>query len=184
MKKIDPPLSFVFILILVLLALSVQSAFAHVSADSMPDSVAEVEYSIYLEFKPNDLTVRNKLGMVFYRMNKLNEAEREFSKILKKQPENYDALDGMGLVRFAQGKYDEAIQLHQRSIALNPKDMMVFYHLGSALEKKDRIQEAAEAYNVALEKFNEQYPQGTDNKNATEFKNELKSAIVRINNKK
>ena len=161
----------------------VSNALAHVSADSMPDSVAEVEYSIYLEFKPNDLQIRNKLGMVYYRLKKLPEAEREFSRILKKEPDNYDALDGMGLVRAAQNKFHEAIQLHQKSIALNPKDMMVYFHLGSVLEKKSRFREAYEAYNIALDKFNEQYPSGTDNKNAAEFQEELKAAISKLKNK-
>lgn len=167
-----------FVLCTLLLAVP---AMAHVSADSMPDSVAEVEYSIYLEFRPNDLTVRNKLGMVYFRMNKLPEAEKQFNRILKKEPDNYDALDGMGLVRAAQGKFEEAIQLHQKSIDLNSKDMMVYYHLGSALEQKDRIPEAAEAYNTALIKYNEQYPPGTENKNAAEFKQQLMTAIQRTN---
>ena len=157
--------------------------FAHVSADSMPDSVAEVEYSIYLEFKPNDLEIRNKLGMVYYRMNKLAEASREFSRILKKEPDNYDALDGMGLVKAAEQKYDEAIALHQKSIELNPNDMMVYYHLGTVLEKKNRLQEAADAYRTALKKFNEQYPSGTDNKNAVEFQEKVKAVIAQIENK-
>lgn len=156
---------------------------AHVSADSMPDSVAEVEYSIYLEFKPQDLNVRNKLGMVYYRMNKLDEAAREFSLILKKKPDNYDALDGMGLVKAAQQEYDKAVELHQKAIALNPNDMMIYFHLGSALEKRDDFKEAAEAYRKALEKFNEKYPTGTDNKNATEFQERVKAAINQIEKK-
>jgi hypothetical protein len=65
-----------------LILLSAGNGPAHVSSDSMPDSVAEVEYSIYLEFKPNDLQVRNKLGMVYYRLGKLAEADTLFSAIL------------------------------------------------------------------------------------------------------
>lgn len=163
--------------------LSTGNAQAHVSADSMPDAVAEVEYSIYLEFKPNDLDIRNKLGMVFYRMDKLSEASREFSLILKKEPDNYDALDGMGLVKAAQQQYDEAIHLHRRAITLNPKDMMIYYHLGSALEKKEMLPEAAVAYRTALETFNGQYPSGTENKNALEFLEKIRTAISNIENK-
>ncbi len=169
-----------YFLVPLLFIVSSETAIAHVSADSMPDSVAEVEYSIYLEFKPNDLQIRNKLGMVFYRMNKLDEAYREFSLILKKEPDNYDALDGMGLVKAAQQQYDEALKLHQRALDLNPNDMMVYYHLGNVLEKKGRLQEAADAYHMALKKFAEQYPAGTDNKNALEFQEKVKAAISEI----
>ena len=111
-------------------AASGNTAIAHVSADSMPDSVAEVEYRIYLEFKPNDVVVLNKLGMVYYRLNKLPDAVREFSKVLRHDPDNYDALDGMGLVRAAQQEYDEAVRLHKQAIAINSGDMMTYYHLG------------------------------------------------------
>ncbi|MCL7489172.1 MAG: tetratricopeptide repeat protein [Desulfobulbaceae bacterium] len=153
---------------------------AHVSSDSMPDSVAEVEYSIYLEFRPNDLQVRNKLGMVYYRLGKLAEADREFSAILKKDPDNYDALDGLGLVKAARQEYDEAIRLHRMSIQLNPEDMMVYYHLGTALEKRDMVREAAEAYHTSLAKYNELYPSGAENKNSAEFAETVKAAIQRI----
>lgn len=155
-------------------------ARAHISADKMPDSVAEVEYSIYLEFKPEDLLIRNKLGMVYYRMGKMSEAAREFFRILKAEPENFDALDGMGLVKAAQGDYEEAVRLHREAAALNPGDMMIHYHLGVALEKTGRLQEAAEAYAESLEQFNEQYPSGTENKDALEFKQQVNSAIGRV----
>ncbi|HER63548.1 MAG TPA: tetratricopeptide repeat protein [Desulfobacteraceae bacterium] len=166
-----------------LIAFSVGNGLAHVSSDSMPDSVAEVEYSIYLEFRPNDLQVRNKLGMVYYRLGKLAEADREFSAILKKDPDNYDALDGLGLVKAARQEYDEAVRLHRRSIQLNPEDMMVYYHLGTALEKKGMVREAAEAYHTSLAKYNEQYPSGSENKNSAEFAETVKSAIKRIESK-
>lgn len=156
------------------------TGMAHISADKMPDSVAEVEYSIYLEFKPGDLEVRNKLGMVYYRMGKMTEAAREFSRILETEPDNYDALDGMGLVKAARQEYEEAVQLHRKAAALNPGDMMIYYHLGTALEKTGRLQEAAAAYGTALEKFNETYPSGTENKDALQFQQQVKSAIDRV----
>ena len=124
--------------------------------------------------------MRNKLGMVYYRLGKLAEADRQFTVILAKDPDNYDALDGMGLVRAARQQYDEAIRLHRMSIQLNPADMMVYYHLGSALEKKDMLREAAEAYHTSLEKYNEQYPSGAENKNSAEFAETVKAAIKRI----
>ncbi len=160
--------------------LQADAGSAHISADAMPDSVAEVEYSIYLEFKPNDLKVRNKLGMVYYRLDRIEEADREFSRILKKEPDNYDALDGMGLVKSARKQYDEAIGLHRKALALNPEDMMIYFHLGSALEKKGMLQEALVEYREALAKYDEQYPSGSDNRNAAEFAGTVKAAILGI----
>lgn len=177
-----PLISFLVILFLSSV-LPAGRALAHVSADSMPDSVAEVEYSIYLEFKPGDIVVRNKLGMVYYRLGKLPEAVREFSKALKLEPKNPDALDGMGLVKTAQQEYDEAIQYHRQAIDAKPDDMMTYYHLGIALEKKGLFQEAAEAYHTSQAKFTEQYPSGTTNKQAAEFEKTLQAAISSIETK-
>jgi tetratricopeptide (TPR) repeat protein len=89
----------------------------------------------------------------------------------------------MGLVKAAQQQYDEAIRLHRMSIQLNPADMMVYYHLGAALEKKDMLREAAEAYHSSLVKYNEQYPSGSENKNSAEFAETVKAAIQRIESK-
>jgi tetratricopeptide (TPR) repeat protein len=146
----------------------------------MPDSVAETEYRIFLEFKPNDIEVLNKLGMVYYRLGKLPKAVREFSKVLKKDPDNYDALDGMGLVKAAQQEYDQAISYHQRAISLNADDMVGYYHLGSVLEKKGMLTKAAEAYHSALVKFDKQYPPGTENTKAAEFKEKIKTALESV----
>lgn len=171
--------SFFCVLILFVLFPDV-SVFAHVDSDSMPDSVAETEYRIYLEFKPNDIVILNKLGMVYYRLNKLPDAIREFSNVLKKYPNNYDALDGMGLVKAAQQDYDEAIRFHQQAITQNAEDMVGYYHLGTVLEKKGMLGEAAQAYHSALVKFDKQYPPGTENKKAAEFKEKIKTAISQI----
>lgn len=158
-------------------------SLAHVSADSMPDSVAEVEYRIFLEFKPKDIEVLNKLGMVYYRLNKLPGAVREFSKVLKMDADNYDALDGMGLVKAAQQNYDGAISYHQRAIAINADDMVGYYHLGNALEEKGMLSEAVEAYHSALAKFDKQYPSGTEKKEVAEFKEKIQAAISQIETK-
>lgn len=168
------------ILLLLAALLLPRTSLAHVSADNMPDAVAEVEYSIFLEFQPKDTVIRNKLGMVYYRLNKLREALREFSRVLKHEPDNYDALDGMGLVRTAQGKYDEAIDLHRRAIVLNDDDMMGYFHLGSALEKNGLLPEAMAEYRKAQARFSKQYPQGTENTQAAEFGQTLGAAIANL----
>ncbi|MDW7774482.1 MAG: tetratricopeptide repeat protein [Desulfobulbaceae bacterium] len=159
------------------------SVLAHVSADSMPDSVAETEYLIYLEFRPNDLTVRNKLGMVYYRQGKLELAAREFYKILQRNPDNCDALDGMGLVKAAQQDFAAAARYHQHALSVNADDMMVHYHLGCALEKKGKFREAAAAYNSALAVYRKQYPAGTGEKQAVEFLETVKTALDSLDNK-
>lgn len=176
----DSPRIWVFAVPVLFVLLAGGVALAHVSSDDMPDSVAEVEYAIFLEFKPDDTVVRNKLGMVYYRLNKQEEAVREFGRVLRRDPKNYDALDGMGLVKAAQQDFAAAVSWHQQAIAVNADDMMGYYHLGSALEKKGALREALEAYRTALARFMAQDQPGREKAKAAEFGETIRAAIRNI----
>jgi tetratricopeptide (TPR) repeat protein len=132
------------------LLFSIITASAHIEQGNMPDSVAEMEYRILLEFEPDNLEVRNMLGMVLYRSGKFEEAETEFHYVLKRAPENIDAIDALGLVNVKHKNYQFAIDLFKKAIAINPDDMLVYYHLGQALELQGDITGAAEAYRLGL----------------------------------
>jgi len=133
-----------------LLLCCIAPAAAHIEKGSMPDSVAEMEYRILLEFEPENLEVRNQLGMVLYRLGKLDDAEKEFHYVLKKEPENFNAIDALGLVNLKRTNYQLAIDLFKKAIVINPDDMLVYYHLGQTLEQQGNIAEAAEAYRKGL----------------------------------
>jgi tetratricopeptide (TPR) repeat protein len=169
-----------FSLVIMLAVLPGRISSAHVDADAMPDSVAEVEYRIFLEFRPNDVVVRNKLGMVLYRRDKLKDAAREFARVLKLAPDNFDALDAMGLVKVAQREYDQAIRYFRAALAVNADDLMVHYHLGIALEKKGRLSEAAASYQTALDRLEQLQPPGAEDENSARVAAAIKAAINNI----
>ncbi|NTV14771.1 MAG: tetratricopeptide repeat protein [Desulfobulbaceae bacterium] len=121
------------LLILLVLLLPSLPANAHVEKGLLPDSVAEMEYRILLEFKPDDIATRSLLGMALLRQNKLSEAEKEFRLLLKSEPKNFDALDSLGLILYKQKHFPEALQNLQTAITLRPDDTMVHLHLGMAL---------------------------------------------------
>jgi tetratricopeptide (TPR) repeat protein len=128
----------------------ISPAAAHIEKGSMPDSVAEMEYRILLEFEPENLEVRNQLGMVLYRLGKLDDAEKEFHYVLKKAPENFNAIDALGLVNLKRTNFQLAIDLFKKAITLNPDDMLVYLHLGQALEQQGDVSTAAEMYRSGL----------------------------------
>lgn len=115
------------------LILTALPAMAHIEKGHMPDSVAEMEYRILLEFKPGDNTTRSLLGMALLRQNKLSEAEKEFQLILKSEPKNFDALDSLGLILLKERRFPEALQYLQTAIAIRPNDIMIHLHLGQTL---------------------------------------------------
>ena len=135
---------------LVLLLCCFTPAAAHVEKGSMPDSVAEMEYRILLEFEPENLEVRNQLGMVLYRLGKLDEAEKEFYYVLEKMPENFDAIDALGLINMQRANFQLAIDLFKKAITINPDDMLAYFHLGQALERLGDSTGAAEIYRTGL----------------------------------
>ena len=136
--------------LILLLFFFIAPATAHIEKGSMPDSVAEMEYRILLEFEPENLEIRNQLGMVLYRFGKLDAAEEEFHYVLQKEPDNPDAIDALGLVNLKQANYQLAIDLFKKAIGIKPEDMLVYYHLGQALEQQGNINDAAEAYRAGL----------------------------------
>ena len=68
----------------------------------MPDSVAEMEYFILLEFEPNNLEARIKLGMILLRSEKFDEAIKIAKHILANVDQ--DSLEAKKLLEKAQSE--------------------------------------------------------------------------------
>jgi Flp pilus assembly protein TadD len=137
-------------LALVLLLCCFRPAAAHIEKGAMPDSVAEMEYRILLEFEPENVEVRNQLGMVLYRLGKLDEAEIEFYYVLEKMAENSDAIVALGLINMQRANFQLAIDLFKKAITINPDDLFAYFHLGQALEKLGDATGAAAIYRSGL----------------------------------
>lgn len=149
-----------------MLALFIYSApnlQAHVDQDNMPDAVAEMEYRILLEFQPDNIEVRNKLAMVLYRLDKLDEAFAELQRILILAPDNFDALDALGLVSFKQGKMVQAREYLEAAARLNNEDILVHYHLGLVQDKLGLLDAAEASLVKALTNTTEQNNQSGKN---------------------
>jgi Tfp pilus assembly protein PilF len=145
-----PSILFLVFAACIILLMQASTACAHIEKGQMPDPLAIMEYRILLEFEPDNLEVRNMLGMALYRQGNLAEAEQEFNYVLGKDPQNFDAIDALGLVKMQQGKLDHAVDLFKKAIYINPGDMLVYYHLGQALERLGDVDSAAMAYRSAL----------------------------------
>jgi len=148
--------------LLFLLALFIFSANdlqAHVAHDNMPDAIAEIEYRILLDFQPDNIEIRNKLAMVLYRLDKLEEALVELQLVLELEPNNFDALDTLGLVSFKQGKTQLALEYLEAAVRINSEDILVYYHLGLVQGKLGLLDAAEASLVTALIKFIEQKDQ-------------------------
>jgi tetratricopeptide (TPR) repeat protein len=155
---------------LLFVLLTGESVLAHVEKGAMPDSVAEMEYRILLEFTPRDTATRYLLGMALLRQSKLAEAEKEFRLVLQSDAKNFDALDSLGLVLFKQKRFGEALQHLLAAIKIRPNDIMVHLHLGLTLAGEGKPEEARETLATGLNLLNKQTPSSTKNSQLAEFK--------------
>ena len=135
----------------------------------MPDSVAEMEYRILLEFKPDDSVTRSLLGMAHMRQNKLSEAEKAFRLILQTEPKNFDALDSLGLVLLKGGRYREAAGYLVTAATIRPEDILVHLHLGHALSNNGQSDMARETLLIGLNLLTIQPPSAAQKQQQTEF---------------
>jgi len=106
---------------------------AHVEK-GMPDSVAEMEYRILLEFKPGDFASRIKLGMVLLNQNKFKEADKEFHRALTSSPENQQAYIGLSLLHLKQDQTAQALKFIKNAVSLDPENGEVYLHYGKILQ--------------------------------------------------
>lgn len=136
----------------------------------MPDSVAEMEYRILLEFTPQDTATRSLLGMALLRQNKFAEAEKEFRKILESDPKNFDALDGLGLVLLRQKRGDQALPPLLAAIKIRPNDIMVHLHLGLTLADDGQTEAARQTLTTGFNLLSKQSASATKNRQLAEFK--------------
>jgi len=130
-------------------------ARAHIEKGSMPDALAEMEYRILLDFQPEKTDIRNQLGMVLYRLNKLDEAAREFRTVLKQAPNDFNATDALGLVFLKKKEMAKAEAQFKKALAIKPDDILVHYHLGQVYAATGRLEEAMAGFNTALKKAEE-----------------------------
>jgi len=132
---------------------------AHVDHGDMPDAIAEMEYRILLEYQPDNIEARNKLAMVLYRLDKLDEALVELQRVLELEPNNFDALDTLGLVSFKQGKTQQALEYLEAAVRINSEDPLVHYHLGLVQGKLGLLDAAETSLVTALTRSKKQNDQ-------------------------
>ncbi len=100
---------------------------------------------------PGNATLQNNLGyLILERGGDLEEASRLIQAALAKDPENSSTLDSWGWALYKQGRFPEAEAALRKAAAKSPYSPEVHRHLGEALLKLDRPQEALDEWERAL----------------------------------
>ena len=103
------------------------------------------------KLNPGHPTLQNNLGFsLLDRGGDLTEATRLIQAAMAQDPKNSSTMDSWGWVLYKKGKFKESEAALRKAAALSPFSPEIHRHLGEALLKLDRLQEALDEWERAL----------------------------------
>nr|MBF0222686.1 hypothetical protein [Desulfobulbaceae bacterium] len=150
----------ILLILLAITSLTTTKALSHIEHGGMPDSVAEMEYRILLEFEPLKHDVRNKLGNVLLRLKKFKEAKDEFLIVLAEEPNDLQAQIGLGQILMHEEKWLEAENTFLGLQKRYSENIELSYLLGTLYKDTGKIPEAEQIFVNLLKKV--QFDQGEE----------------------
>jgi tetratricopeptide (TPR) repeat protein len=112
---------------------------------------AEAYYRKALEIKSDFVPAANNLAWNLAERGRNIDEALGFAQIAKEQmPKNAAVMDTLGWIYYLKGTYVNAISELQDSVALDPHNPVINYHLGMAYFKNNQPDEAREFLKKAL----------------------------------
>ena len=104
-----------------------------------------------LELAPNNLEACALLAQIYMENGKYEDAFPVVKKILGMVPDSGLAYGCMGEILSYRGRYREAIEALRKSLQLEGRDPRIYFLLGKAFERCDRLADAVLEYEMAVE---------------------------------
>lgn len=89
------------------------------------------------------------LGVAYHRKGMLNAARDAIVEGLKRNPDDFNAMTNLGAIYEQGGNPEKAVEVLQHVVGIDKNNSRAFYNLGVALEKLNRHEDAAVAYEKA-----------------------------------
>ena len=103
------------------------------------------------KLNPNHPTLQNNLGFLLLENGThLEEATQLIQASLAQEPRNSSTMDSWGWALYKNGRFKESEDVLRKAAALSPFSPEVHRHLGEALVKLNRLQDALEEWERAL----------------------------------
>jgi Flp pilus assembly protein TadD len=100
--------------------------------------------------RPDKVTLRSQLGIIYAQNGQPDEARKEFVKLLEEPTGRAAALTNLGNLAMLDGDVDVAVENYTQAAALDTADGGILLNLGIAHKQVGREDEAAEAIGRAL----------------------------------
>jgi protein O-GlcNAc transferase len=100
--------------------------------------------------KSVEAAVKLREAIALHQQGRITEAERRYSEILKQFPNQPDALHFLGVLESQRGRHGKALELMDRSLALNPRNVAAQYNRANTLRDMGRPADAIRGYDSTL----------------------------------
>jgi Flp pilus assembly protein TadD len=99
---------------------------------------------------PSFVNAHNQIGVLYLRLNELDNADSAFKAALKINPEAYEPLLNRGVALYRLGKLKDAESSLRASLKIKPDTSVAYYYLGRTLNKLGRNEDAEAALLTCL----------------------------------
>lgn len=99
---------------------------------------------------PQFVNAHNQIGLLYLRLNELDNAESAFKAALKINPEAHEPLLNRGVALYRLGKFKDAESSLRASLKVKTDTAVAYYYLGRTLNKLNRNEEAEAALLTCL----------------------------------
>jgi tetratricopeptide (TPR) repeat protein len=103
---------------------------------------AREELEAAYELRPQDEKVLNMLGMTYYKLEMLPQAEEMYIRLANSNQEVYALQSNLGLIQLKLNKLAEARDALNRALELQPNNSKAHFYMGLLYEKKELWEEA------------------------------------------
>jgi hypothetical protein len=100
----------------------------------------ELEAAYHL--RPQDEKVLNMLGMTYFKLEMLPQAEEMYTVLTANNPDVYTLQSNLGLIRLKLDKLEKAEDSLNRALELQPSNPKAHFYLGLLYEKMDQLDKA------------------------------------------
>ena len=99
---------------------------------------------------PSDDRILFRIGFLFHKMNRRQEASEAYSSAIRANPCHSRALNNLGNIELDSGEPQKAEQLYRRAITCDANFHSPHYNLANILGERGSVTEAIEHYEAAL----------------------------------
>jgi tetratricopeptide (TPR) repeat protein len=104
------------------------------------------------KIRPNNHNIIYSFGVIYYYLNRLDEAEGKFKEAMAISPFFVDAYYNLGFLYNRRKRFDKAIEVLEKAAFLDPDDIAVTFELARAYQAKGMIKETKEQLRLILKK--------------------------------